>query len=72
MSFLRLLTAQEVHEKNAQMIAQLALETDPDVPMRPSSDDRNRRLRGIPAIGRNVTGAIRNTTPGLAVSDRSG
>ncbi len=54
-------------EANAKIIAQIARETDPCVELRPSSDDRNERLRGIPAVGKNVTGAIRGTSPELRI-----
>lgn len=62
-ALLRILNAAEIHEKNARLIAELARETDPNIELRPSSDDRNERLRGIPAVGQNVTGAIPGTNP---------
>jgi len=52
------------NERNAKTIAQIARETDANIYLRPSSDDRNERLRGIPAVGMNVTGAIQGTRPG--------
>ncbi len=60
-----LLTDREIHEKNARLIARVAMETG-DVPIRvvPGSlpgDERS--LRGIPAIGRSVAGAIPGTSP---------
>ena len=62
----RLLAAHEIHEKNAQLIASIAREAEPSTPMRPSATPAGdeRRLRGIPAIGRGVGGAIPGTRPG--------
>lgn len=61
----QLLASQDLHAKNAQLIAQLARDTAPEVPMRasatPAGDER--KLRGIPAIGRGVSGAIPGTQP---------
>ena len=60
-----LLTRREINEKNARLIAELALEAAPEVPIRasatPAGDER--RLRGIPAVGRGVAGAIPGTRP---------
>jgi hypothetical protein len=60
-------------------MAQIAQETDPNIDLRPSSDDRNQALRGIPAVGRNVAGAIPGSSPrihertaGASPSDPSG
>lgn len=69
MSILKLLSARQIHEKNARLIAELALEAEPEVPMRaaatPAGDER--RLRGIPAIGRGVSGAIPGSKPGIGL-----
>lgn len=66
MGITKLLSARQVHAKNALLIARLALEAEPDVPMRasvtPAGDER--RLRGIPAIGRGVAGAVPGSRPG--------
>jgi hypothetical protein len=40
-----------------------AAESEVDVPMRATPVGDWRRLRGLPAIGRGVTGAIRGTVP---------
>lgn len=53
----------------AKVIAQVARETDKNVLFRPSSDDKNARLRGIPAVGPNVSGEMRDTRPDRAVRD---
>ncbi len=60
-----LLSDREIHVKNAQLIARIAMETE-GVPIRvrPGSlPGDERALRGIPAIGRNVSGAIPGTRP---------
>lgn len=61
----QLLNSQEIHAKNAQLIARLARDAG-EQPIRvasprPAGDERT--LRGIPAIGRNVGGAIPGTRP---------
>jgi hypothetical protein len=53
-------------EHQAKLMAQIARDTDVDTPIRvtsgrPAGDERT--LRGIPAIGRNVAGAIFGTNP---------
>ena len=63
----RLLTRQEINAKNARLLAELALETDTNTLFVPGRDDRNERLRGIPAVGMNVSGAMRGTRPDHAV-----
>lgn len=63
----KLLSRREIDAKNARLIAELALEAHPEAMFRPGADDRNRRLRGIPAIGRNVSGEIPGTRPDSAV-----
>lgn len=59
----KLLTRKEIDAKNARLIAELAMEAEPGLLFRPGADDGNKRLRGIPAIGRNVSGAIPGTRP---------
>lgn len=54
-------------QHQARIIAELALEADDGTPIRitssrPAGDERT--LRGIPAIGRSVAGAIPGTNPG--------
>lgn len=67
-----LLNKHQIHAKNAALIAKLALETDLDVPMRPAAGATpagdEERLRGIPAIGRGVGGAMRGTRPDQAAA----
>jgi hypothetical protein len=63
MSILLRIRHLEENERNAKVMAQIAQETDPNIDLRPSSDDRNQRLRGIPAVGRNVAGAIPGSSP---------
>lgn len=53
-------------ERQAKIIAQVARETDVSVPLRSGADERNKLLRGIPAVGRNVSGAITGTRPDTA------
>lgn len=53
-------------QEHARLMARIALETS-DIPIRvtsnrPAGDERT--LRGIPAIGRSVSGAIPGTAPG--------
>lgn len=56
----------EEAERQAKVLAMIAREVDPGVPMRvvgtPAGDEQ--RLRGIPALGRGVGGAIAGTRPG--------
>lgn len=57
-------------QHHARIMADLALEADDGTPIRitstrPAGDERT--LRGIPAIGRNVGGAIPGTRPDTAV-----
>lgn len=61
----RLLTTAEIDAKNARLIAQLSGETK-DVPLRPGASEGD-QLRGIPAIGRGVSGAVPGTNPEGAV-----
>ena len=63
MSILLRIRHHDENERNAKIIAQIARETDQNIALRPSSDDRNERLRGIPAVGMNVSGAISDTRP---------
>ena len=63
MSILLRIRHHDENERNAKIIAQIARETDKNIDLRPSSDDRNERLRGIPAVGMNVSGAISHTRP---------
>lgn len=56
----------ELETAQARLLAQIALETSDAVFKRPSratAAGDSRKLRGIPAIGRGVTGAIPNTVP---------
>lgn len=57
-------------ERHAKIMAEIARDTDIDTPIRvissrPAGDERT--LRGIPAIGRSVAGAITGTNPERAV-----
>jgi hypothetical protein len=55
---------------NAQLLAQLAREADVHTPMRPTAATAGgdeAKLRGLPAIGRGVSGAIRGTKPGASL-----
>jgi hypothetical protein len=57
-------------QRQAKIIADLARETShqPNPPtLRPAGDERT--LRGIPAIGRNVSGCIQGTNPEHAIRD---
>lgn len=53
---------------HARMLARIALEVGENVPQRPiagaTAGGDERKLRGIPAVGRGVAGAIRGTRPG--------
>jgi hypothetical protein len=54
-------------ERQAKLMAEIARDTDDDTPIRatsstPAGDER--KLRGIPAIGRGVAGAMPGTRPG--------
>ena len=58
----------ELDHHNAKMLLQFSREADPTITMTPvrgatpAGDEQ--RLRGIPAIGRGVTGAIADSRPG--------
>lgn len=67
MSILLRIRHQDEAERQAKIMAELALMADDDTPMRvtgatPAGDER--RLRGIPAIGRGVAGAVVGSRPG--------
>ena len=65
-SLLRAMVIAELDRKNAEMLARFARETDPAMPSRvagvTAGGDRA-RLRGLPAVGRGVTGAVRGSVP---------
>lgn len=66
MSILLRVRHREEAEAQAKVMAQLARETDIAVPLRSGADERNKRLRGIPAVGRNVAGELAGTRPDTA------
>lgn len=59
----------QLDQHNAQILARITLETtgtpDHDQPKVLSRLGDEQQLRGIPAIGRGVTGAINGTRPGM-------
>lgn len=64
MSILLRIRHQQEAERQAKIMARLARETTGPIRVsssRPAGDERT--LRGIPAVGRNVAGAIPGTSP---------
>lgn len=63
----RALRNAELDRVNAEKMAEIARETETDTPALAvlSLLGDERQLRGIPAIGRGVAGAIAGTSPGL-------
>jgi hypothetical protein len=59
----------ELHAQQARLLAKLAREAAPDVPMRSGATAGGdpSRLRGLPAIGRGSSGAVRGTDPERAL-----
>lgn len=71
-SLLRAVVLAELDRHNAQMMLRLAREADDDIPMRggATAGGDGARLRGLPAIGRGSSGAIRGTNPERALLDK--
>jgi hypothetical protein len=64
----------ELDRANAVLLARLAREVDDETPMRPASGATSGgdeiKLRGLPAIGRGVSGAIRAPGPAIGSASR--
>lgn len=65
----------QLEAEQARILAELATEaaeSDADVPMRATPVGDWRRMRGLPMIGRGVSGAMRGTAPEREVVRRHG